>query len=444
MINCETYEVIPDLPPAEYYEASYAQKLVYATKQDPDGGSGCNISFILQIEGSLQVELLEKSIEALISRHEILRTAFVMLNGELKQRIPPTGPFNMSINHIDISDYDNREKITDEIIQEEYIFPFDLQRRHLVRFTLIRVLKSRFIFMCSMHPIIADDHSVEILISELFTFYNAWQNQSENPLRPLRIQYKDFAAWQNAQQQSNNLKKQEHFWLNYLADRPLPVAFPVDFPENKLVVQHGSMVRFNIDSQLTQKLNDEANCHDASPLMVMLAIVSVLLNRYTAAQDIILGTFVTTRKHPELENQVGLYNNLLPVRIRINDDEKEMGNILKHVRQVMLQVQEYDQYPYSMLIEKLPNAKGGTQSPFINVLLQLQSSLEQPTVPGLEIRDYTPGNIAANTSFIFNFKQCGNYIKAAIEYDTGLYKHATIHQIAEDFLLICRTLSPDN
>lgn len=440
MINCEPYNLIPDLPPAEYYETSYAQKLVYATKQFPDGGSGCNISFILQIEGPLQVEILEKSIEAMISRHEILRTAFVMLNGELKQRVPSTGQFNLNINHIDISDYDNREKITDEIIQEEYIFPFDLERKHLVRFTLIRILKSRFVFMCSMHPIIADDYSVEILVGELFTLYNAWQNQAENPLQPIRIQYKDFAAWQNAQLQSNYLKKQEHFWLNYLANSPLPVAFPVDFPENKLFLQQGSMVRFDIDSQLTQKLNDEAKRYDASPLMVMLAIVSVLLNRYTAAQDIIVGTIVTTRKHPELENQVGLYNNLLPVRIRINDDEKTMADMLKNVRRVMLQVQEYDQYPYSIMLEKLHAAKGYSHSPFINVLMQLQPSLEQPDVPGLDIREYAPGTLAANTSFTFKFKQSGNYIKAAIEYDTGLYKHATIHQIAENFLQICQTL----
>lgn len=443
MIESEPYDTIPTAPPAAYYEPSYAQKLVWQASQ-PDGGSGSNTSFFLQIEGELQVALLERSTEELVSRHEILRTTFLTHNGELMQRISPAGSFNPKINHIDISDYVNRDKITDEIIQEEHAFPFDLQTGHLVRITLIRVLKTRFIFMWSMHPIISDDHSIQILVRELFTLYNAYRQQTENPLPPLRVQYKDFAAWQKDQLQGDYLITQEKYWLNYLADSPLPVTFPVDFPENKLSLQYGSMLKFEIVPVLTAQLNNEANRNDASLFMVLLTIITVLLNRYTGEPDIMIGTYVTTRKHQELENQVGVYNNLLPVRIQINNKKKKLADVLANVKCILRNLHEYDQYPFGMLAEKLRITKGDTRPRFINVFVQSQQSLVIPDVPELDICDYSPGDIAADTNFTFNFKQSGDYIKAVIEYDSGLYKHATVQHIADNFLHVCRLMAENS
>jgi hypothetical protein len=295
-----------------------------------------------------------------------------------------------------------------------------------------------------MHPIISDDHSIQILIRELFTLYNAYLQQTDNPLPPLRIQYKDFAAWQINQLQGDRLIDQEKYWLNYLADSPLPVTFPVDFPENKLSLQHGSMVKFEIDPVLTAQLNNEANRNDASLFMVLLTIITVLLNRYTREQDITVGTYVTTRKHRELENQVGVYNNLLPVRVRINNKERKLANILANVKCILQRLHEYDQYPFGMLAEKLRIAKGNTRPRFINVFVQSPHSLVIPDVPELDISDYSPGEIAADTSFTFNFKQSGDYVKAVIEYDSGLYKHATVQHIADNFLHVCRLMAQNS
>jgi hypothetical protein len=368
------------------------------------------------------------------------------LDGIPKQYIHPAEETYSWVNHIDISKYDNKTELASEIIGEELAFAFDLQYGPLLRVTLIQLAEEEYNFVLSMHHIVSDGWSVEVLVRELFTLYQSFSKNEKNPLRPLRVHYKDFAAWQNSQLKGEVLEELENYWLHQFSDEPSSLVLPADFSDTNQVFLNGAIMEFEIDEALTSKLNELAQRNEASLFMVLMAMVKVLLTRYTGQQDIIVGTPAATRNHPELESQVGLYINVLPVRTRLKAEEDTFKTLLSKVKQNLLGAIEHDLYPYDLLIEKLGLAKQVSRFPLINVLVQSQYILGEtvPDIPGLMITDCSLDNLTSKVDITFNFKQTIHGIKAAIEYDACLFKRSTISQVIENLRHIGRAVADDD
>jgi NRPS condensation-like uncharacterized protein len=435
---------IPNVPLSDSYELSYAQQWIGSAHQYPDEQPKGNASFVLQIGGPLDPEALENAVQTVVSRHEALRTTFITVNGALRQQVIPAELFNAQINHIDISNYESKEELSSEIIQEEHAFPFDILRDHLLRVTLVRLSQKQFIFMLCMHPIISDYGSTAIIAGELFTLYNAYRGKAGNRPAPLRIQYKDFAAWQNTWLQGERLVRLENYWLDRFMDKPTPSRFPTDFPGNSPMFPNGNLVRFEIGNELTAALNRTAALNDTDLLAVLMAGIVVLLNRYTGETDIILGMPVNIRNHQELDEQVGPYNNILPVRVQLKAGNDSFCDILARVKRTLQDARAHDQYPYSRLVEKLGLVNNKSRFLLINILVQVQQALVIPEIPGLTVKDCSPEHFTNNVDFTFNFRQTENNIKAGIEYNAGMFKNTTVNQVIRNLLHIIRLTTATN
>jgi len=436
------FREIPNVQTAETYELSAAEKWTEAAERFPTAKASENISFVLEISGLLNVDVLERAVQTVVSRHEALRTTFIVAGEELRQRICPEGSFNLQINHIDISNYQRKEELSAEIIHEERTFPFDVKHDHLLKVTLIRLSGDQFVFMFFVHPIIADHRSIEIIAGEIFKLYNAYNEQRENPLPVLRIQYKDFTAWHNKQLTGRDLRAFESYWSGQLAGRSAPVNFPLDFPENKSVFPSRNIARFDIGRPLTALLKNVAGSNDTSLFLILVTAIYILLNRYTGEKDIIIGVPVSTRSHPELENQVGLYKNILLLRAKLHPGEA-FSTVLARVKQTFLAARAHEHYPYGMLLEKMGLANESGHILLVNLFVQEGVQLRIPDVPGLHFKDVTPQYFSESADLTFSFRKTDATIEGGIAYNGNLFKRTSINRLI-DSLQHVASLIADN
>ncbi|MVT11413.1 condensation domain-containing protein [Chitinophaga tropicalis] len=444
-VTAEALKGIPIAPAADFYELSYAQKRILAASRAASGRRQSNLLFFSFVDGPLDIDAVEKAVAALIARHESLRTSIVEQEETAWQHINSAGLFSLKVNYIDISNYENKHELTQEIIHEEQSFAFDLQTGPLMRVVLIHSAAEQFILIFSVHHLISDDRSLEIIVREFFMIYNAFRQQKENPLPDLRIQYKDFVAWKNAQLKGDRLWSLENFWLNYLQDKWQAVKLPEDFPGNSLVFPGEGMAEFEMSSELTARLKEAARLNEVNLFIALVGVVAILLNRYSGQEDIIVGAPVTTRDHPELENQVGQYMDLLPVSIRLEPAKDSLTVILEKIRNTTREVLRYYLYPYDMLAERMIVSDNRKHIKPFNILVQLDngSPKDFPEVPGLSVHNHWGEYLADHTDIIFKFRTIDNYIKTGVVYNTALFKRSTINRINENLLHITRLTTED-
>ncbi len=437
------YKEIPNAPVSDYYELSHAQKRLWLTDQFQEEKLRYNMTYVSMLTGNLSMDILQRVADTIIDRHEILRTTFAVIDGVPQQRVQPPAAIAFRINFTDLREFGNKKETLEEMLNDESGFSFDLQYGPLFRISLLQTGNDQYHFVLSMHHIVSDGWSVEIIVRELFELYNAFSAGKEVSLPPLRLQYKDFAWWQNQQLEGLLLQKLEGYWMSQFAEEPSPVVLPADFSNENPLFLNGGVVSFEFEKTLSAKLEKLAVANGASTFMVLMAIVKVLLHKYTGQQDIIVGTPTATRSHPELENQVGIYINVLPVRTQIFSETDNFQNIVHKVKEQLLGALEHELYPYDLLIEKLGLVKQASRFPLINILVQSQYILDEPLpqLAGLTITDSPVSTLTSKVDITFNFKQTADGISAALEYNSGMFKRATMELLIENLIHITRLVT---
>lgn len=439
------YEEIPNVAIAAYYDLSHGQKRLWLTDQFQDEKLRYNMTYTSILKGSLNKYILQRVVDTLVQRHEILRTTFAVVDAVPRQKICTVEEWDSENKYIDLRQIENQEEKLQEILNDEAGFSFDLQNGPLFRVSLIQTENDTFYFVLSMHHIVSDGWSVELIVEELFKLFNAYTRGDEINLPALRLQYKDFASWQNQQLEGDMLKKLESYWVGQFADEPAPVMLPADFTNDNPFFLNGGLISFVIDRALTKKLEEVAANTNASLFMTLMASVKTLLNKYTGQQDIIVGTPAAIRNHPELENQVGLYVNVLPVRTWIRPETDNFSEVVQKVKKQLLGAIEHELYPYDLLIDKLGLTKGSSRFPLINVLVQSQLILSKPeeSLEGLTVNDCPLNTLTSKVDITFNFKKTDNGIAAAIEYDAGMFRSSTIQLLIDNLIRIMEIMSMD-
>jgi mycobactin peptide synthetase MbtE len=440
--NAGGYSAIPQVATAAWYPLSHAQKRLWLADQFNDDRLRYNMTYASTIKGELSIEILKKALNALVARHEILRTTFLLADGAPQQQVNEAG--NAALDYTDITHLDDeREKQTalNTIINTEFSSPFNLQKGPLMRTSIVRIQHREYIFLLSMHHIISDGWSVELLMKELLALYDAFLTNKPGPLAPLRIQYRDFAAWQNSLLQGEQLQRLEAYWLNQFPSEPMPLEVRTDFQRTSESSADGNVLLFELDKKTGDAVKAIAGEQGITTFMVLTAITALLLNRYTGRKDIIIGTPSATRNHPDLENQAGLYINILPLKIMLQPAEDNFISLLKNTKQVLLDAFAHGLYPYDMLVEKLQVSDQSSALPLINILVQSQQFLDDASVApnGLQISHRNERILTNKVDITFNFAENGSRIQAAIEYNTALYTADTIGRIKNEFLHIAQS-----
>lgn len=323
--------------------------------QQLDEGVAYNMPAVLELEGALDVAKLSAVCKELINRHEPLRTSFVSgADDEPVQRIHTEVPFTLS----------------KETTIEGFVRPFDLSQAPLFRAGLIEVSNEKHVLLVDMHHIISDGVSVQLLIREFTDLY------ANRQLKPLRIQYKDYAVWQQKFKKGDSYQKQETYWQQqFSGDLPI-LELPTDKqrPAERQFI--GGKVTFQLDKEITARIKRLAHKNRSTLYMTLLALYSAFLSRLSGQDDIVIGSPIAGRPHADLEAVLGMFVNTLALRTRPAGN-KTFEEFLKEVRQTALEAYEHQDYPFEELVDKLGVQREMSRNPLFDTTLVLQNMEQQ-------------------------------------------------------------------
>ncbi|MCP4156725.1 MAG: non-ribosomal peptide synthetase, partial [bacterium] len=365
----DKYAPIKQVEKKAFYILSPAQKRLYFLQQMELESTAYNMPYVFPLTEILSLEKTGDTFRKLIRRHESLRTSFHMLNPVTPGRVPvtPEGviPVQVVQNNVafeiekfKIGKYENDEREENSLmrIQQEFFRPFDLTVAPLLRVGIVETAGTDMntktakptsdshegIMLIDMHHIITDATSQDVLIKEYIAL-----NNGEN-LPPLKLQYKNYAEWQNSAKQKQLLKQQETFWMNRFSNE-IPVLYlPTDYPRPVIRSFEGNNISFVLNKNETANLKETAKKNKSTLYMTILAIFSILLSKLSSQEDIIVGTPVAGRRHADLENIIGMFVNTLAMR-NYPDGRKTFKEYLNEVKENTLQVFENQDYQFEDL-----------------------------------------------------------------------------------------------
>jgi tyrocidine synthetase-3 len=426
------FAAIQPVEKKEYYELSSAQKRLYILQQMDLDSTAYNMPQSILFTEEPDRKQMEKVFLKLIQRHESLRTSFFLLGEDPVQQIHREPGFEIQCT-----------AAAEEVEEREFIRAFDLSQPPLLRVGLIKQGKNQHILMVDMHHIISDGISHNVLQKQ----FVALTSKPGKELPALRLQYKDYARWQNSQQQQELMKQQEAYWVRFFSlAGELPVlSLPTDYPRPLIQSFEGCRVNFVFNEQETQILTDTAKKTGATLYMVILSVYTILLAKLSGQEDIIVGTPIAARRHADLEGIIGMFVNTLAMRNYPKGD-KTFREFLIEVKNRTLEAYENQEYPFEELVEKVSPRRDSSRNPIFDVVFNLlneaeygknneapaigpdQSYVHRP-LPGTAKFDLTLWAFEIEKGLNFDFEYC-----------TTLFKPETIERFIGYFKKIVSTL----
>ena len=294
------------------------------------GGTSYLIPWSLRISGKLNAEALQRSLNEIVRRHEILRTTFSWKDGAPVQVV--AGELSVAMPVLDLSASANPEEEAQKLAFEESHKAFDLERGPLVRAQLLRLGAEEHILLLTLHHIIFDGWSRRILIRELDALYEAFGAGRPSPLPEPKLQYADYAVWQRKQLQGANLEKQLSYWKQQLAGTPASLDLPTDHPRPAVQTFNGAKLPLSFSKEFIDRLPSFCREHGVTMFMTLLAGFQILLSRYSNQDDMVVGTPIASRNRAEIEEMIGFFTNTLVLRTKLSG-EPTFSEVLAQVKE---------------------------------------------------------------------------------------------------------------
>ena len=434
LLKMEASEMIPLAPIDIDYPLTSAQFRFWLLCQMPGVSQAYHIPFTLQLKGPLKVNRLQKAFNLLVERHESLRTRFVEnVNGEIRQDIATLDSFDFDINLVKVE----KNASVNTLISDFEQLPFNLETGPLFRAQLIKRSDEEFLLTLVIHHIIFDGRSLEILIKDLSILYNhVLYSENERP-EPLRIQFKDYSSW-ITNELTQNQDKEKEFWSNELSG-DLPILNLSTFQKRPLTQTYqGSSISYTLQDTIFEKVTQFSAQEKKSQFVVLMAALNGLLYRYTGHSDIIVGTPLLGRDHIELENQVGLFINTLPVRTRFDKDDT-FSKLVDKQKNTLLNVFEHANYSFGDIINQLNVPRDLSRSPIFDILViyQNQNNIDfniDESFDDLVCGPY-PGSESVNSKYDLTiaFHDYNGQITINVEFNTNLFKKRFIETFVANF-----------
>ncbi|MBF0318982.1 MAG: amino acid adenylation domain-containing protein [Nitrospirae bacterium] len=427
------WQAVLPIAARELYDVSNAQRRLWILNKLKPDNTAYNMPGAYLLRGPLDADALKGAFQALLERHESLRTTFVEINSAPMQKIN-TGAYR-GIEEIDLTSQINNEAAATEIARQEAMTPFNLSEGPLIRAKLLRLGNEKHVFIINMHHIIGDALSMQVMAREIGILYVAsLPGGQKNPLAPLRIQYKDYAAWQNTELHGTHMEHGKRYWHEKLAGELSALALPEDYPRPAVKTFNGATVSLCLDKALVSALTTLAKDKGASLFMVLLATLKILLYRYTAQNDIIVGTAVANRDHEDLQAQIGFYINTLPLRDDIYAHDT-FASVLAKVKRTTGEALQHQSYPFDTVVDSLSLNRDISRSPIFDVAISLneETASEEVSIPGLEVSVFYDGWGTSKVDVLFSFTSSHETLSLDINYNTDIFNRNTIEAMASHF-----------
>ena len=441
-IEKETYASIPPIKESADYAVSSAQRRLWVLSRFEGANEAYNIPQVVRLEGSLNEEAFSKAYQALLTRHEVLRTIFTEdAEGNPRQCILPVTHQHFTIHQEDYSNQtkEEREASIKEYVSEEVSRGFNLAEGPLIRCSLLKESDSSYVWVLVMHHIVSDGWSMGVLHREWSELYNAeLENRAAN-LPPLSIQYKDYAAWHNAQLQSEEINQHKDYWLEQFKGELPVLELPSDKPRPKVMTYNGASVYRELDKQTTDTLKAFSQQQGGTMFMTLQTALNILLHKYTGQEDIVIGSPIAGREHPDLEGQIGFYLGALPIRT-IFSKEDTVTALYQKIKQNTLGAYTHQVYPYDELVDALNLTRDTSRNPLFDVWLDYHSQeIESKGVSfqQIEQKDYFLSTEDRQTkfdlTFVFSELNNGN-LSIYCEYKKDVFSEIFLLNIINHFM----------
>ncbi len=439
---------------------SFSQQRLWFLDQLDPGNLSYNIPAAVNIVGKLNISALEQSLNQIIHRHESLRTVFVMRAEHPVQIILPDVQIKVEKTGSVITESlaaeftpDQLEQLPVEIqnwIAGQVQIPFDLSKGPLIRAAILQINEQNQILIVTIHHIVADGWSMGVLIQEVMELYAANDQardlgQPTTTLKPLELQYADFAAWQRSWLSGAELDRQLSYWKERLEGAPPLLDLPTDRPRPAVKTSHGSLLSFNLSEDLSKTIQSMARQEGVTVYMFLLAAFQTLLYRYTGQDDICLGSAIANRTRPEVQGLIGFFVNTLVLRTDLSGDPA-FRELLQRVRETALGAFAHQDLPFEMLVETLQPQRNLSYTP----IFQVGFDLQEVPIRNFELTELKlmPVHAHAGTAafdMLVSINQSPGKLSGSIEYNTDLFDALTIERLLDHFerLLVSITVDPD-
>ncbi len=433
------YIPIPKNVESAHYPLTTSQKRIWVLSQFESGNKAYNISGVVKLVGNVDVALLKETFKQLITRHEILRTVFkTTTDGEVNQFIIP--------ETVEMFDFESKEFEENDIVQingylrQNQNVTFNLENGPLLNVRLLKVGTKENLLALTIHHIISDGWSLELLISEFTETYNTLHSKTTSEVDELTIQYKDYAVWLQSELKREAYKKSEKYWVSQFQGE-LPVLTLPSFKKRPQVQTHqGRTKLYQFSPSFLAKLEQFSIENDATLFMTLLSGINTLFYRYTKQEDIIIGTPIAGRVHPDLENQLGLYLNTLAIRTKLNANNS-FSEVLLHQKEQLIGAYDHQNYPFDELVNKLNLKVDTSRSALFDVMVVLQNHQQlqsiQPTtnLNGITVEPYKTARETSQFDISFTFLEKEN-LEVQVEFNTDIYDELLIDQMIAHYELL--------
>ncbi|MDT5271751.1 MAG: hypothetical protein QOH49_3937, partial [Acidobacteriota bacterium] len=424
------------LPRTAELALSFGQQRFWFVDQLEAGQSVYNVPVAVRLDGKLHVPALQHALNKVVARHESLRTTFHAKDGQPVQVVAEASPIELAVTNLEHLPEKEREAEASRLATEEAQRPFDLAAGPLVRVSLLQLSEREHVLLLTMHHIISDGWSLDVLFSELSTLYGARLRGVPSPLAPLPIQYADFAQWQRDRLQGELFEAQVSYWKRQLDGAAARLELPADRPRPAVQTYNGAVESLPLSAEFGDGLKKLSRQSGATLYMTLLAAFKVLLSRYSGQSDIVVGSPIANRNRAEIEPLIGFFVNTLVLRTDLSGDPT-FEELLERVREMALDAYAHQDVPFEKLVEELQPERDLSRHPLFQVMFVLEDdpslSLE---LAGTSARWMPVDNGTAKMDLILRVTETDEGLVGAVEYNTDLFDAATIKRLVDNFRVL--------
>ncbi|QHF49930.1 non-ribosomal peptide synthase/polyketide synthase [Pseudomonas sp. S49] len=425
---------------------SYAQQRMWFLWQlDPQGGA-YNLPGAVRLNGRLNLAALEQAFASLVERHETLRTVFQREADDSLLQVPATAP--LVIRHEDFSTLpaSEREQAVMQAAEQQSVLPFDLAVGPLLRVTLLKLADQEHVLLLTLHHIVSDGWSMNVLIDEFIRCYDAFDAGQQPQLAALPIQYSDYALWQRRWLEAGEQARQLDYWQAQLGDEHPVLELPLDHSRPAMPSYRGTRYEFAVDEQLAGQLRNTAQQHQVTLFMLLLGAFNALLHRYTGQTDIRVGVPIANRNRGEIEGLIGFFVNTQVLRTQL-DGQTRIDDLLRAVKDTALGAQAHQDLPFEQLVEALKLERSLSHTPLFQVMYNHQPQVADiasiSTASGLLLNSLDWQSRTTQFDLTLDTYEKGGKLHAALTYASDLFEPATIERMARHWLRLLTAMVAD-
>ncbi|KZN53060.1 hypothetical protein N474_22255, partial [Pseudoalteromonas luteoviolacea CPMOR-2] len=421
---------------------SYGQQRLWLVDQLNNDSREYNLSFTLQLNGLLDLNALQNSLDCLVKKHEILRTTYHIdeTGSEVEQKINERSTCPLKVIDLSNLDAQRQQDKLDNVTAEESGKAFNLDSDLMLRVVLIQLADNKYELLFVQHHISSDGWSLALLVHEFTSAYKAFVAGEKSPLQPLNIQYADFAAWQRNSLSHATLEKDLSFWEQQLKGAPALHSLPIDKERPLVQSNSGAVEILPLSREITTALKALSERESVTLFILLETIFAVLVSRYSLDNDVVIGTPVAGRDHADLDPLIGFFVNNLLLRCNV-DSSLPFTSLLANNKATILEAYDHQQVPFEMLIDHLNVERSLSHSALFQIMFGLNNNeIEDIELPGLHTEVKVNDTDTAKVDLEVAIVEKGDELQVKWIYNTDLFEPSTIQSLLGSYLQLIKAV----